>query len=110
MHSEHPAYDAYQRGMELLSSRDAHQAAVALEEAKRLEPEQASIREALGRARLQTGAYADAVEEFSKVLELSPTDHYAHYCLGRALDRLGKSADAARHYRLARCFGSTLVT
>lgn len=109
MNDVHPAYDAYRRGMDLLKGGNAHQAAVALETAKRLEPEKGSIREGLGRALLVTQSYERAALEFGKAVELAPTDHYAHYGLARALDRLGRSAEALRHYRLARCFGSTLV-
>jgi len=35
------------------------------------------------------------------MLELSPADHYAHYGLGRALEKQGKDAEANGHYKLA---------
>ena len=35
------------------------------------------------------------------MLELSPADHYAHYGLGRALEKQGKQAEANGHYKLA---------
>jgi Flp pilus assembly protein TadD len=35
------------------------------------------------------------------MLELSPADHYAHYALGRALEKLGRDAEANGHYKLA---------
>ncbi|MBI2683784.1 MAG: tetratricopeptide repeat protein [Actinobacteria bacterium] len=107
--NDHPAYDAYQRGMDLLGHGDCHQAVLALTRARNLEPEKGSIREALGRALLQSRAYTAAAAEFEKAVELAPTDHYAHFGLARALDRMGRKQDARRHYRLARCFGSTLV-
>ena len=62
----------------------AAQATVALEKAKRLEPDKASIREALGIAYFRIQRWAEAEAEFRAVLELSPTDDYAHYALGRA--------------------------
>ncbi len=105
----HEAYEYYQRGQELLSNRDFQAASVALERAKRLEPDKGSIREALGRAYLSSRAYRLAAEEFSAAVALAPTDHYAHFGLGRALERLGDATAAKRHYKLARCFGSTLV-
>ena len=40
-------------------------------------------------------------------MELCPTDGYAHYGLARSLSRLGDPL-AARHYRLARLFGTGL--
>ncbi len=103
------AYEYYQRGQELLRNRDFQAASVALERAKRLEPDKGSIREALGRAYLSARAYRHAAEEFAAAVELAPTDHYAHFGLGRALERLGDATAARRHYTLARCFGSTLV-
>jgi hypothetical protein len=35
------------------------------------------------------------------MLELSPADHYAHYGLGRALEKQGKQLEANGHYKLA---------
>jgi len=35
------------------------------------------------------------------VLELSPTDDYAHYALGRALQKQGREHEANGHYKLA---------
>ncbi len=103
------AYEWFQRGMELMESRDFHPASVALEQAKKLEPDKASIREALGRAYLSTRQFARAVEEFEVAVEIQPTDHYAHYCLGRAYRGLGDDERAARHSELARCLGSKLA-
>lgn len=103
------AYHYFRRGTELLEARDYHQSAVALERANRLEPGVASIREALARAYLSARAYRRAADEFAAVVEQQPTNHYAHYGLARALDRLGETRQAARHRRLARCLGSTLV-
>jgi tetratricopeptide (TPR) repeat protein len=103
------AYDRYQRGMELLEAKDFHQSVVALEHAKELEPGKASIHEGLARAYLSLRRYERAAQEFGAVLDLSPTNHYAHYCLARALIRLGDGRGAARHLKLARCLGSELA-
>lgn len=108
--SEPDAYEYFQRGSELLATRDFHQATVALENAKRLEPGMASIREALGRAYLSIRAYGAAAFEFEAVVEISPTNHYAHYCLGRAYRGMNQHERAARAFELARCLGSTLVS
>lgn len=109
MRDTYEAYDAYCRGTELLDAQEYRQAAIALERAKRLEPDKGSIREALGRAYLSSRAYHRAAEEFGAAVELAPTDHYAHYGLARSLDRLGDARGAALHYKLARCLGSKLV-
>jgi Flp pilus assembly protein TadD len=102
------AYDAFVRGSALLAQRDYHQAAVALERARRLEPDKGSVREALGRAYLSCRRYEAARLEFQAAVDLHPTDGYAHFGLARSLDRLGLTRLAARHYRLARCFGQEL--
>jgi Flp pilus assembly protein TadD len=94
-------YDLYQQGRAHLRKGRAAQATVALEKAKRREPDKASIREALGIAYLRIQRYVEAEQEFRKMLELSPADHYAHYALGRALENQGREAEANGHYKLA---------
>jgi Flp pilus assembly protein TadD len=94
-------YDLFQQGRAHLRKGRAAQATVALEKAKRREPRKASIREALGIAYLRIQRYEEAEEEFRAMLELSPADHYAHYALGRALEKQGKDAEANGHYKLA---------
>jgi Flp pilus assembly protein TadD len=94
-------YDLYQQGRAHLRKGRAAQATVPLEKAKRREPDKASIREALGIAYLRIQRYEEAEEEFRAMLELSPADHYAHYALGRALEKLGRDAEANGHYKLA---------
>jgi Flp pilus assembly protein TadD len=96
------AYDLFREGQDRLRNGMTAQATVPLERAKRLEPEKASIREALGIAYFRLARWADAEREFRTIVEdLSPTDHYAHYALGRALERQGKTAEANGHYKLA---------
>ena len=73
-----------------------------LEKAKRLEPAKASIREALGIAYFRIRRFAEAEAEFRAILELSPTDHYAHYALGRTLEQQGRDGRGLNgHYKLA---------
>ncbi len=98
------AYDLFQRGRAHLRSGMAAQATVSLEKAKRLEPDKASIREALGIAYFRIARWREAEAEFRKVLELSPVDDYAHLALGRALLKQGRAAEAAPHLELARFF------
>ena len=95
-------YDLFQQGRERLSKGMAAQATVPLEKAKRREPEKASIREALGIAYFRLRRWHEAESEFRKVLELSPADDYAHYALGRCLEKQGRAAEANGHYKLAR--------
>ena len=73
------------------------QATVPLEKAKRLEPEKASIREALGIAYFRLARWEDAEREFRAIArDSSPTDDYAHYALGRALEHLGRDGRGER--------------
>jgi Flp pilus assembly protein TadD len=95
------AYDNFQEGRRRLKSGMPAQATVVLEKAKRLEPAKASIREALGIAYFRLKRWAEAEAEFRAVLELSPTDDYAHYALGRTLEKQGREAEANGHYKLA---------
>ena len=95
------AYDLFQKGRAHLQRGMSAQATVALEKAKRLEPDKASIREALGIAYFRIQRWREAEAEFRAVLEISPTDDYAHYALGRSLEKLGRDAEANGHYKLA---------
>ncbi len=95
------AYDLFQKGRSHLKDGMPAQATVALEKAKRLEPNKASIREALGIAYFRIQRWQEAEAEFRAVLEISPTDDYAHYALGRSLEKQGRDAEANGHYKLA---------
>jgi len=95
------AYDLYQQGRDLLAKGMAAQATVPFEKAKRLEPGKASIRESLGIAYFRIQRYAEAEAEFREVLALAPADDYAHYALGRCLEKQGRQAEANGHYKLA---------
>ena len=94
-------YDLFQQGRDHLRKGMAAQATVSLEKAKRREPNKASIREALGIAYFRIRRWDEAEAEFRAVLELSPADDYAHYALGRTLEKQGKAAEANGHYKLA---------
>ena len=95
-------YNLFQQGRAHLEKGRAAQATVALEKAKRREPDKASIREALGIAYFRIHRWAEAEAEFRKMLELSPADDYAHYALGRCLEKQGRPTEANGHYKLAR--------
>ena len=94
-------YNLFQQGRAHLKKGRAAQATVALEKAKRREPDKASIREALGIAYFRIHRYAEAESEFRAMLELSPADDYAHYALGRCLEKQGRDHEANGHYKLA---------
>src|ERR671930_917081 len=94
-------FDLFQQGRAHLKKGRAAQATVALEKAKRREPEKASIREALGIAYFRIHRWKEAESEFRKMLELAPADDYAHYALGRCLEKQGREQEANGHYKLA---------
>ena len=95
-------YDLFQQGKSHLKKGRPAQATVALEKAKRRAPDKASIREALGIAYFRIHRWEEAESEFRAVLELAPADDYAHYALGRSLEKQGRAAEANGHYKLAR--------
>ena len=95
------AYDLYQQGRSHLREGMPAQATVALEKAKRREPDKESIREALGIAYFRIRRWEAAEAEFRKLLELSPVNDYAHYALGRCLEKQGREREANGHYKLA---------
>ena len=100
--SESETYDLFQKGRQYLEQGMAAQATVSLEKAKRREPEKASIREALAIAYFRLRRYQEAEEEFRAMLDLAPTDDYAHYGLARALEKLGRTDEARGHLKLAK--------
>jgi Flp pilus assembly protein TadD len=94
-------FTLYRRGIELLEEQDFEEAAVELEAAARRAPEKSSIREALGRAYFRSGRFAAAAEEFKAVVEAHQVNDYAHFCLGRALAKTGRTEQARHHLALA---------
>lgn len=95
------AYDLFVRGTTMLRDGHPHQAVTILDRAKLLEPEKASIREALGRALYLTGAVTRARREFAKTVQLNPSDDYAHFVLALACERTGQRERARGHVKLA---------
>ena len=97
-------YNLYRQGREHLAAGRSAQATVALEKAKRREPEKSSIREALGIAYFRIRRFAEAEHEFRVILDQRPVDHYAHFALGRCLEKQGRPEEAAGHYKMASFF------
>ena len=99
--SEDSTYTLYRRGIELLEDGSFEQAAEPLAEAARRAPEKSSVREALGRAYYRCGRFADAAAEFEAVIATHHVNDYAHFCLGRALTKVGQTSRALHHLALA---------
>lgn len=94
-------YELYRRGCELLGHGDYQAAIVPLSRARDLEPGKTSIRETLGRALFHAQRYERAAEEFQAVASAAPTDDYALFCLGRAMQLLGRHREACKPLALA---------
>jgi Flp pilus assembly protein TadD len=91
----------YTTGMELLGRGSPAAAAHVLQRAANAEPGSRSVREALARARFDSGQYEAAAENFRVIVEASPTDDYAHFGLGLSLSRAGDQEAAAEYLALA---------
>jgi Flp pilus assembly protein TadD len=94
-------YELYTRGCDLLDHGDHQAAIVPLTRARNLEPTKTSIREALGRALFHAQRYERAAEEFQAVATAAPTNDYALFCLGRAMQLLGRHREACRPLAVA---------
>ena len=95
------AYDLFARGMRFLDEGHPHQAAMLLSRARLMEPEKASIREALARALYMSGRTAWARREFAKTVAIDPVNDYAHFGLALACERTGQRTRAIAHLKLA---------
>ncbi len=94
-------YEWYRRGLDLLASGDPAAAATLLARAADAEPGSRSVLEALARAQYDAGRYREAIESFSALTAVNPTDDYAHFGLGLAASRAGELDVAAEHLALA---------
>ena len=94
-------YELFSRGVRFLADGHPHQAAMLLDRAKLMEPDKASIREALGRALFMTGRTDRARREFAKVVQIEPASDYAHFALALACERTGQRTRAIGHLKLA---------
>jgi Flp pilus assembly protein TadD len=72
-----------------------------LSRARIMEPDKASIREALARALYMSGRTAWARREFAKAVAIDPVNDYAHFGLALACERTGQRTRAIAHLKLA---------
>lgn len=99
--SEEMVYDLYEQGRSRLAAGNPAGAAEVLELAVEHEPGKASLRETLARAYFAAARLRPARSQFERALELEPSDSYAHFGLGRCLEREGNLSGAAKHLKLA---------
>lgn len=94
-------YEWYTRGLDLLGSGSPAAAVQLLQRAADAEPASRSIREALARAQFGTRRFADAADNFRRIVEADPAEDYALFGLGLSLSRLGAFQEALEPLALA---------
>lgn len=94
-------YLLFNRGLEMMSQGRYGLAVLLLEQACRQEPSKTSVREALARALFNSGQTRRAEEEFEKVMEQNPADHYAVFGLAMCRTRLGDRVRAIGLLKIA---------
>ena len=93
--------EAFRFAERMLADGDPHAALRALEPVLAAEPEARSVLELAGRAWFATAQLRKAESAFGQLVEADPTDAWARFVLGRAVERQGRRSEAHRHYRVA---------
>jgi Flp pilus assembly protein TadD len=94
-------FESFRRAETLLSQRRPLEALQELAAVVEAAPDAPSVHLLAGRAYLGSAQLHRAERAFLRVLELDPTDHYAHFALGRTLQRLSRLAEAKTRLRMA---------
>ena len=63
-----------------------------------IDPLDAAAHAGIGQIHLQTGRDADAVDALRRATDLAPADSETRYALASALERLGRTEEAAQHF------------
>ncbi len=95
--------DQYRLAELNLDIGDPRRAVQLLEELINTTPADATtaVRLLLARAYYHSAQLRRAEEQFQHVLAADPTDHWAHFALGRTLERQSRPGEALRHFRIA---------
>lgn len=86
---------------QLLQARDPRGALKLLDPVVAAHPENTAARLLRARAFFLGAQLRPAEREFLTVLEREPDNAFAHYALGRTLQRADRKDEARRHFRLA---------
>ncbi len=100
MNSE-DAYELFNKGKKLSEDNDHLNAIMDLEKAMKIEPEKASIREALARSYYNSGFYSSAKKHFKKIIEIDASNDYAYFGMGLCLLKEGKVENALGNLKIA---------
>jgi len=85
----------------LLDARDPRGAVQLLDAVITAHPENTAARLLRARAFFMRAQLRSAEQEFQTVLEREPDNAFAHFALGRTLQRADRGDEARRHFRLA---------
>jgi Flp pilus assembly protein TadD len=94
-------FESFRRAETLVAQRRPLEALRELAAVVAAEPDAPSVHLLAGRAYLGSAQLGRAETAFLRVLELDPSDHYAHFALGRTLQRQGRLVEAKTQLRLA---------
>ncbi|WP_030624656.1 tetratricopeptide repeat protein [Streptomyces sclerotialus] len=86
---------------QLLAARDPRGAVQLLDPVIAAHPENTAARLLRARAFFLAAQLRSAETEFQVVLEREPDNAFAHFALGRTLQRAARPDEAMRHFRLA---------
>jgi tetratricopeptide (TPR) repeat protein len=94
-------FESFRRAETLLTQRRPLEALRELAAVVEAAPDAPSVHLLAGRAYLGSAQLNRAEQSFQRVIDLDPTDHYAHFALGRTLQRQGRLTEAKTHLKLA---------
>ena len=98
---EETTFASFKRAEALLSQRRPLDAVQALLPVLAAQPDSASVHLLAGRAFLDSAQLRRAEAAFARVLEIDPTEHYARFALGKALQRQGRLSESLAQLRMA---------
>ncbi|GAA2648634.1 tetratricopeptide repeat protein [Streptomyces lunalinharesii] len=103
MHQRSPETNVidYRAAEQLLTARDPRGAIRLLDSVITAHPENTAARLLRARAFFLSAQLRPAELEFQIVLEREPDNAFAHFALGRTLERASRPDEALRHFRLA---------
>lgn len=93
--------ESFRRAESLLAARKPLEALRALSPVLDSQPDEASVHLLAGRAYLDSAQLQRAEAAFVRVIEIDPSDHYARFALGKALQRQGRLPEAQTQLRMA---------
>ncbi|MGX7825321.1 tetratricopeptide repeat protein [Actinokineospora sp. 24-640] len=94
-------FAAFRAAEQMVARRRPLEALALLAPVLEAEPNAPSVHLLAGQAYLGSAQLRRAEAAFLRVLELDPTDHFARFALGRALQRQSRLTEAQTQFRMA---------